>query len=48
LQSSTNLWVMSPFEKLGKPLVEFSPVSVEDIHARLEQAIPGGQTIGGE
>ena len=41
LQGAADLWVMTPFESLGKPFVEFTPASIADIRERVEAAIPG-------
>ena len=41
LQGAADLWVMTPFESLGKPFVDFTPASIADIRERVEGAIPG-------
>lgn len=40
LQGKDHLWVMTPFEKMGMPMVRFDPVDNELIQKKLEETIP--------
>jgi hypothetical protein len=40
LQSSTDLWLMCPFDRVGQPQIEFIPINAEGIRQRVEETVP--------
>ena len=40
LQGKDRLWIMSPFEEMGMPMVRFVPADNDVIQKKLEETIP--------